>query len=250
VTEVHGEPARILVVEDDENLRRLVAAYLEREGYLISEASDGAAALASVEEQEPHLVVLDLMLPEVTGLDVARAIRAKRTTPILMLTARGSEADMLQGFEAGADDYLVKPFSPKVLVARVQAILRRTGAGAEGRARETIDLGRISIDLKAHDVRVGGRTIELTATEFDLLRVLAEHPGWVYSREDLLEAVWGYSYLGDSRLVDVHVANLRKKMEDDPANPQFVRTVRGVGYKFQPAGLNPAGSDPAPRAGG
>jgi DNA-binding response OmpR family regulator len=230
---------RILVVEDDENLRRLVAAYLEREGYQISEAADGSEAIALVDTHKPHLVILDLMLPKVGGLDVARAIRAKLATPILMLTARSSEIDMLQGFEAGADDYLVKPFSPKVLVARVQAILRRAG----GRTAETVAHGHISIDFKAHEVRVRSRVIDLTATEFDLLRVLAEHPGWVYSREELLEAVWGYTYLGDSRLVDVHIANLRKKIEEDPSNPQYVRTVRGVGYKFQPSGADSAAAD-------
>lgn len=226
---------RILVVDDDENLRRLVAAYLESEGYQISEAADGQSALTRLEETEPQLVVLDLMLPGITGLDVARKIRATRTTPILMLTARGSEDDVLKGFEAGADDYLVKPFSPKVLVARVKAVLRRAGADAHGEEEELLDLGRISIDPKAREVRVGGHVVELTSTEFELLRVLAEHPGWVYTREELLEAVWGYSYLGDSRLVDVHIANLRKKIGDDPSNPQFVRTVRGVGYKLQHA---------------
>jgi len=225
---------RILVVDDDENLRRLIAAYLESEGYEVKEAADGHSALTSVEAEEPQLVVLDLMLPGINGLDVARRIRAKRTTPILMLTARGSEDDVLQGFAAGADDYLVKPFSPKVLVARVKAVLRRSGAEIEDEAGGLLSLGGISLDSKAREVRVEGREIELTSTEFELLRVLAEHPGWVYSREDLLESVWGYSYLGDSRLVDVHIANLRKKIGDDPADPQFIRTVRGVGYKFQP----------------
>ena len=225
---------KILVVDDDESLRRLVAAYLESEGYAVKEAADGASALIVVEEEEPQLVVLDLMLPGMSGIDVARRIRAKRTTPILMLTARGSEDDMLQGFEAGADDYLVKPFSPKVLVARVKAVLSRSGVRIEGEAGGLLSLGSISIDPKAREVRVEGREIELTSTEFELLRVLSEHPGWVYTREELLESVWGYTYLGDSRLVDVHVANLRKKIGDDPSDPHFVRTVRGVGYKFQP----------------
>jgi two-component system alkaline phosphatase synthesis response regulator PhoP len=226
---------KILVVDDDESLRRLVAAYLESEGYEVREAADGHAALAGVEGEDPHLVVLDLMLPGMSGLEVARRIRAQRTTPILMLTARGGEDDMLQGFEAGADDYLVKPFSPKVLVARVKAVLSRSGARIEGEAGGLLSLGGISIDPKAREVRVEGREVELTSTEFELLRVLFEHPGWVYTREELLEAVWGYTYLGDSRLVDVHVANLRKKIGDDPSDPHFVRTVRGVGYKFQPA---------------
>ncbi len=222
------------MVDDDENLRRLVAAYLESEGYEVMEAADGHSALSSVERDEPQLVLLDLMLPGITGLDVARRIRAKRTTPILMLTARGSEDDVLQGFEAGADDYLVKPFSPKVLVARVKAVLRRSGAEGEDGRGGALNRGGISIDPKAREVRVEGRLVELTGTEFELLRVLTEHPGWVYTREELLESVWGYSYLGDSRLVDVHIANLRKKIGDDSSDPQFIRTVRGVGYKFQP----------------
>jgi two-component system alkaline phosphatase synthesis response regulator PhoP len=225
---------KILVVDDDENLRRLVAAYLESEGYDVGEAADGPSALTAVEKNEPQLVVLDLMLPGMSGLDVAHRIRAKHTTPILMLTARGSEDDMLQGFEAGADDYLVKPFSPKLLVARVKAVLRRSGVEDQDEAAGPFGHDGISIDPRAREVRVEGREIELTSTEFELLRVLSEHPGWVYTREELLEAVWGYSYLGDSRLVDVHIANLRKKIGDDPSEPQFIRTVRGVGYKFQP----------------
>jgi DNA-binding response OmpR family regulator len=237
------DAVKILLVEDDENLRRLVAAYLEREGYEIGEAADGAEALIMIDTLRPHLVVLDLMLPKLTGLEVAHAIRATSATPILMLTARSSEDDMLRGFEAGADDYLVKPFSPKVLVARVQAILRRSGHGATDEVSGTVARGHISIDLKAHEVHANGRLIDLTATEFDLLRVLAEHPGWVYTREELLESVWGYTYLGDSRLVDMHVANLRKKLEEDPANPRYVRTVRGVGYKFQASGAEPAAPD-------
>jgi two-component system alkaline phosphatase synthesis response regulator PhoP len=227
---------KILVVDDDESLRRLVAAYLESEGYEVKEAADGPSALTGVEAEDPQLVVLDLMLPGMSGLEVARRIRIERATPILMLTARGSEEDMLQGFEAGADDYLVKPFSPKVLVARVKAVLRRSGAETQEEVGGPFMQGGLSIDPKAREVRLEGREIELTSTEFELLRVLSEHPGWVYTREELLEAVWGYSYLGDSRLVDVHIANLRKKIGDDPSEPHFVRTVRGVGYKFQAPG--------------
>ncbi|MCE5254198.1 MAG: response regulator transcription factor [Actinomycetia bacterium] len=235
----------ILVVDDDENLRRLVAAYLESEGYEVEQAADAEAALASVKRHEPDLILLDLMLPGLSGLEVARRVRVKRQIPILMLTARGSEDDMLQGFDAGADDYLVKPFSPKVLVARVRALLRRSGAGLQEEEKK-LTVGDISIDDKTREVRVGGREIELTTTEFDLLRVLAEHPGWVYTREELLESVWGYKYLGDSRLVDVHIANLRKKIGDDPTDPQFVRTVRGVGYKLQ----SPGGDHQNRKAGG
>ena len=242
--DVQPHRTRILVVDDDENLRRLVAAYLESEGYDINEAADGHSALSSVEVEEPQLIVLDLMLPGLTGLEVARRVRARRKTPILMLTARGSEDDVLEGFGAGADDYLVKPFSPKVLVARVKAVLRRSGVEVEDEAGGLLSLGAISIDPKAREVHVEGREVDLTSTEFELLRVLTEHPGWVYGREELLEAVWGYSYLGDSRLVDVHIANLRKKIGDDPSDPHFIRTVRGVGYKFQsPSPDRPAEAD-------
>ena len=225
-------PVRVLVVDDDENVRRLVVAYLAREGYDVAEAADGNAAMREAERSLPDLVVLDLMLPGMGGLQVSRKIKAVRDLPILMLTARGEEDDVLRGFQAGADDYLTKPFSPKVLVARVQAILRRTGLEAD-RPEGALEAGGLSLDPKSREVRVDGQAVELTAIEFDLLRVLVEHEGWVYSREQLLEHVWGYDYLGDSRVVDVHVANLRKKISDEPSEPRFIRTVRGVGYKFQ-----------------
>jgi DNA-binding response OmpR family regulator len=163
---------------------------------------------------------------------VARKLKASRDVPILMLTARGEEDDVLRGFQAGADDYLTKPFSPKVLVARVQAILRRTGVEADT-PEGALEVGGLALDPKSREVQVDGQVVDLTAIEFDLLRVLVEHAGWVYSREQLLEQVWGYDYLGDSRVVDVHVANLRKKISDEPSDPRFIRTVRGVGYKFQ-----------------
>lgn len=227
-------PIGILVVDDDENLRRLVAAYLEKENYQVSQAADGRSALAQMRDGGPDLVVLDLMLPGLSGIEVAKQIRAKGTTPILMLTARGTEEDILEGFEAGADDYLVKPFSPKVLVARVRAVLRRVGAEPGEEAAKAIVVGEISIDPRSRVVLVAGLQVDVTATEFELLRVLADHPGWVYSREELLEAVWGYTYLGDSRLVDVHIGNLRRKIGEDPAEPRYIHTVRGAGYKIQP----------------
>jgi DNA-binding response OmpR family regulator len=227
-----GRVIRILVVDDDDNVRRLVAAYLEREGYDVSHASDGNAAVRAVEQSPPDLMILDLMLPGPGGLQVARRLKESAGVPIIMLTARGGEDDMLRGFEAGADDYLAKPFSPKVLVARVRAVLRRAGHGEEESAGPLV-MGPLSIDERCREVGVDGVLVDLTAIEFDLLRALAEHPGWVYSREQLLERVWGYDYLGDSRVVDVHIANLRKKIGDDTAQPRFIRTVRGVGYKFQ-----------------
>lgn len=225
-------PIRILVVDDDDNVRRLVAAYLEREGYVVTQAADGNAAIKTVEMGPPDLLILDLMLPGPGGLQVARRLKDSVGVPVIMLTARGEEDDVLRGFEAGADDYLVKPFSPKVLVARVRAVLRRAGLGAEEDSGPVVR-GPLVIDERSRTVTVDEISVELTAIEFDLLRALSEHPGWVYSREQLLERVWGYDHLGDSRVVDVHVANLRKKIGDDPSQPRFIRTVRGVGYKFQ-----------------
>jgi two-component system, OmpR family, alkaline phosphatase synthesis response regulator PhoP len=225
---------RILVVDDDTNVRQLVVAYLEREGYEVRQAADGPAALREAEAAEPpDLIVLDLMLPGMSGFQVARKLNAGREVPILMLTARGEEDDVVRGFEAGADDYLVKPFSPRVLVARVRAILRRVGLEAE-EEEGPLELGDLVLDPRRREVKLAGQAVDLTAIEFDLLRVLALHPGWVYSREQLLEQVWGFDYLGDSRVIDVHIANLRKKIRDDPSQPRFIRTVRGVGYKFQP----------------
>lgn len=225
-------PIRILVVDDDDNVRRLVAAYLEREGYDVAQAADGNAAIRSVETAAPDLLILDLMLPGPGGLQVARRLKDSVGVPVIMLTARGEEDDVLRGFEAGADDYLVKPFSPKVLVARVRAVLRRAGLGSDDDAAPVVR-GPLVMDERSRMVTVDGTPVELTAIEFDLLRALADHPGWVYSREQLLERVWGYDHLGDSRVVDVHVANLRKKIGDDSSQPRFIRTVRGVGYKFQ-----------------
>ncbi len=223
---------RILVVDDDDNVRFLVSAYLEREGYLVASAADGAEALRQFAAFQPEVLILDLMLPGIGGLEVAKKVRASREIPILMLTARGEEEDVLAGFEAGADDYLTKPFSPKVLVARVEAILRRVGVTPEEGDGPIVRDGLV-LDGRSREVSVDGRPVELTTLEFDLLHVLAEHPGWVYSREQLLERVWGYEYLGDSRVVDVHVANLRKKIGDDPSSPRFIATIRGVGYKFR-----------------
>ncbi|HZJ02850.1 MAG TPA: response regulator transcription factor [Thermoleophilia bacterium] len=226
------EQIRILVVDDDDNVRFLVSAYLEREGYLVASAADGAEALRQFAAFQPEVLILDLMLPGVGGLEVAKKVRASREIPILMLTARGEEEDVLAGFDAGADDYLTKPFSPKVLVARVEAILRRVGVTPEEGDGPIVRDGLV-LDGRSREVTIDGRPVELTTLEFELLQVLAEHPGWVYSREQLLERVWGFEYLGDSRVVDVHVANLRKKIGDDSSSPRFIATIRGVGYKFR-----------------
>jgi DNA-binding response OmpR family regulator len=228
-----GRPARILVVEDDDNVRWLVAAYLEKEGYEILQSGDGPGGLATAQHEQPDLLILDVMLPGLSGLEIAQKVKSSRDVPILMLTSKDEEQDILAGFESGADDYLAKPFSPKVLVARVRAILHRAGVATGGQVTDRLACGDLALDTKTRFVKVGDQEVELTSTEFDLLRVLMEHPGWVYTREQLLEATTGYSHLGDSRAIDAHVANLRKKIEDDPADPKRLTTVRGVGYRLQ-----------------
>lgn len=228
----HSLPPHILIADDDDNLRRLVAAYLQREGYRVSEAADGKSAYQQAESERPDLLVLDVMLPGATGLQIARKLGGR--VPVLMLTALGEEGDVLQGFDAGADDYLVKPFNPKELVARVRAILRRSGADTvDGGEAERLGGGELALDPRCREVKLRGRPLDLTAKEFDLLRALMEHPGWVFTRDELLESVWGYQIAGETRVVDTHIANLRKKIEDDPAEPRYIRTVRGAGYKFQ-----------------
>ncbi len=227
--------ARILVVEDDDNVRHLVAAYLEREGYEVVLSDDGRAGLEEALRQTPDLLILDLMLPGLNGLEVAREVRAVKEVPILMLTALGEEEEVLAGFAVGADDYLAKPFSPKVLVARVRAILHRSGFAGE-RERDRFSYAGLTLDGLTREVTLAGESVELTAAEFDLLRIFMEHPGWVHSRESLLERVSGYAYVGDSRAIDVHVANIRKKLGEDPSAPRYIRTIRGVGYKFDASG--------------
>jgi two-component system, OmpR family, alkaline phosphatase synthesis response regulator PhoP len=172
------------------------------------------------------------MLPGIDGLEVAQRMRSRWDLPLLMLTSRTDERDVLDGFRAGADDYLTKPFSPKVLVARVKAILHRSGGDLDDEDPSLL-VGDLKLDPRTREAFVAGRPVELTTTEFDLLQLLMEHPGWVYTREELLERVSGYTFVGDSRVIDVHIANLRRKLEDDPANPQHISTVRGVGYKFK-----------------
>ena len=221
---------KILVVDDEKKIVDIVKAYLEREGYKVVVAYDGRLALHMARSQSPDLIVLDLMLPEVSGWDVCRTMRAESNVPIIMLTARDDDSDKIVGLELGADDYVVKPFNPKELVSRVRAVLRR----AEGAAAKTkkIEIADLSIDLERHEVRRGDRLLELTPTEFDLLRVLAESPGRVYSRMQLLDKVQGSAYEGYERTIDSHIKNLRKKVETDPDWPRFIITVRGVGYKL------------------
>lgn len=228
-----AETRRILLVEDEKTIRDAVAAYLEREGYWVTPAADGQAALDEFAKHRFELVVLDLMLPKVSGEEVCRAIRDASDVPIIMLTAKGEEEDRIAGLELGADDYLVKPFSPRELVARVRALLRRAHVTDEPQ-RDRLVFGDLEIDVAGHKAFLRGEEIELTASEFKLLTTLSRYPGRVYSRMELVEKVLGYDFEGYERTVDSHVKNLRAKLDDDPRDPTFIYTVHGVGYRFEP----------------
>lgn len=219
--------SRILVVDDDVALAEMIGIVLEGEGYTVSTCPDGAKAVAAFQEHHPDLVLLDVMLPGMDGFEVCTALRAESNVPIVMLTARSDTADVVTGLEAGADDYVPKPFKPRELVARVRARLR----GREDAGEERITLADLVIDVPGHAVRRGDRLIALTPLEFDLLATLARTPSKVFSREELLEQVWGYRHAADTRLVNVHVQRLRSKIERDPEKPEIVVTVRGVGYR-------------------
>ncbi len=233
--------AHILLVEDDPSIREVTALGLTSAGFTVTTAEDGADGLERWRSGRPDLVLLDVMLPKLDGFEVCRAIRHESMTPIVMLTARGDTIDVVVGLESGADDYVRKPFEMPELVARVRAALRRRTGGlgpddANG-SEPAISLGDLHVDLAGRTVDRGGRDIPLTRTEFDLLVELARRPGQVFTRDQLLDRVWGYDYLGDSRLVDVAVGRLRSKVEPDPAAPVLVLTVRGAGYKAaRPAG--------------
>lgn len=229
----NGESMRILLVEDEKAIRDAVAAYLEREGYLVTAVGDGEAALEEFSKHHFDLVILDLMLPRVPGERVCRVIRDNADTPIIMLTAKGEVEDRIIGLELGADDYLVKPFSPRELVARVRALLRRAHSESEP-AREVLDYGDLVIDISGHKVTVDGKEVDLTASEFKLLTTLARYPGHVYTRMELVEKVLGYDFEGYERTIDSHVKNLRAKLGDNPKNPKWLHTVHGVGYRFEP----------------
>jgi two-component system, OmpR family, response regulator ResD len=242
---------KILVIEDEANIAQLLRLYLEQANYTVITASDGAAGLELHAREHPDLVILDLMLPALDGMEVCRRIRAWANTPILMLTARQSEEDRIEGLELGADDYLVKPFSPREVVSRVKAILRRTSPGVasnikdsataasmqvqtEHTENEILRFNGLVINMPARRVEVNGQRVTLTVKEFDLLVMLASSPDRVFTREALLNQVWGFTYLGDGRTVDVHIGTLRKKIEAVPGAPHCIKTVWGVGYKFAP----------------
>ena len=222
----------VLVVDDEPTLREVVVRYLERAGYRALEAGDGDEAEVLLRNQPPDLVILDLMLPGTDGLELCRRIRADSALPVIMLTARGEEADRIVGLELGADDYVTKPFSPRELVARVRTVLRRTNGPVE--ARDRIQHGDLTLDSETRDVRKAGALVSLTAREFDLLWFLASHPRRVFSREHLMSRVWGYEPAYDTGTVTVHIRRLRAKIEDDAARPRHIETVWGVGYRFSP----------------
>jgi two-component system response regulator RegX3 len=224
---------RILVVEDEGSLAETVRYNLEREGYGVSVASDGRRALERFRSDEPSLVILDLMLPEISGLDVCRAIRAESDVPIIMVTARDSEADKVAGLELGADDYVTKPFSMRELVSRVRANLRRTRPSAVTEpADEVLTGGAVRMDVGRHEVSVAGASVVLPPKEFELLEAFLRRKGRLLTRDFLIEEVWGPDYFGDTRTLDVHIKRLRRKLEVDPHHPEHVLTVRGLGYKF------------------
>jgi DNA-binding response OmpR family regulator len=222
---------KILVVDDEANIIELAKLYLEREGYQVEGVSTGGEAIAKQRATEPDLIILDLMLPDIDGFEVCRQIRAKSEVPILMLTAKKEDVDKIVGLEIGADDYFTKPFNPRELVARVKAILRRYQAGQK--VGETIEIGNLRIDLARHEVTVSGEPVTLRTKEFALLNTLAQNPGVVFSREKLLDSVWGYDYYGETRTVDVHVNHLRDKLAGSGVN---IETLRGTGYKIAEAG--------------
>lgn len=225
--------AVILVVDDEEPIQELLRFNLEKEGYTVLTAYDGPDALKTIEEKRPDLVVLDVMLPGMDGLEVCSQLRQNpkfRDLPVIMLTAKVEEIDKILGLELGADDYLTKPFSPRELLARIKARLRRIKPQEE---ENELVRGDLRIDLNRFQVSVRGEEVELTPKEFELMRVLAAHPGKVYSRDELLERVWGYEYAGDTRTVDVHVRHLRQKVEKDSSNPEYIETLRGIGYRLR-----------------
>ena len=225
---------RVLIVDDEPMVRDVLERYLTRGGFVAATADDGEAALAAFDASRPDLVLLDLMLPRVDGFSVFRSIRARAATPVIMLTARGEEAERIAGLELGADDYIAKPFSPREVVARVQAVLRRGSAGQPGSKKETLRFDGLEVDGVSREVRVEGRVVALTPKEFDLMHLMASNPRTVFTRSQLLEELWDLAFDGDPSTVTVHIRRLREKIEPDPSTPSRLVTVWGVGYRFEP----------------
>ncbi len=240
LTPARDDPAgmgrTILVVDDETTLRETLVEALELEGYRAVSAADGRQALALFRAERPDLVLLDLMLPELSGVEVCRIIRAESGVPIIMLTAKDAEVDKVVGLELGADDYVTKPFSLRELTARIRAIFRRSEQAVGADTPPLVDLGKVQVDVAGHRVLRDGEAVPLKPKAFDLLVFLLRHPGQVFTRDQLLEHVWGYDYGGESRTVDVHIHWLRSEIEEDPASPVFLHTVRGVGYVFRRPG--------------
>jgi len=232
-SEVISVPTRILVVDDEVQITRVLRAYLEQAGFAVSTAYDGREALRLARQESPDLIILDLMLPEVDGLDVCRALRKESGVPIIMLTARVEETDRVIGLELGADDYVTKPFSPREVVARVRAVLRRVRAASEVPDNETLEVGDLVLDAGRRSLTVSGRRVELTPSEFEILRTMMRSPGRVFTRAQLLEAAQGETYEGYERTVDTHIKNLRQKIEAVPRRPSYLLTVHGVGYRMR-----------------
>jgi two-component system, OmpR family, response regulator RegX3 len=228
---IDGQP-RILLVEDEESLAESIRYSLEREGYAVSVAPDGRKAVDRFRSDAPDLIVLDLMLPELSGLDVCRMIREESTVPIVMVTAKDSEADKVTGLELGADDYVTKPFSVRELVSRIRAHLRRANMQALPADNERLVGGPVEMDVARHEVLIGGENASFPPKEFELLETFLRRRGRLLTREYLIEEIWGHDYVGDTKTLDVHVKRIRQKIEDDPHDPKLLVTVRGLGYKF------------------
>lgn len=224
---------RILVVDDEPNIREVVELYLKREGFQVDVAADGEAALAIIDKNPPDLIVLDLMLPKIGGLEITRILRDTLKTPIIILTAKREENEKIEGLEMGADDYVTKPFSPRELVTRVKVVLRRINDKIDDDKHPPLKIDKMMIDPSTRLVEIAGKPINLTAKEFDLLWFLANNPGQVFTRDQLLDKLWGYNFFGDASTVTVHVRRLREKIEADPTHTTYVLTVWGVGYKFR-----------------
>lgn len=224
---------KILVVDDERKIREVIRAYLEKEGYEVIEAVNGEEAVYSARKEQPDLIILDVMMPKMDGYEFMHAYRKEASTPIIMLTAKAEETDEVLGLELGADDYISKPFEMRTLLARIRAVLRRSARGQGG--REVLEVGKIKVDMSSRKAFLDGETIDLTPTEFDLLSIFLREPGFAYSRLDLLEKIDMHAFDGVERTIDVHVFNLRTKIEEDPKDPKYIETVYGMGYRFMDA---------------